>query len=129
MDIQTEIQDRVKRVPARRWLDYSRKFGQPSHDCMTDAVIAMVVVANEQHLRDHGRQDLERLLDMGVEELEQALISALGGDEPVSEDDAPFPSAPDAVGSVGGSVDADGAGAGIRADAGTTVSIDGNPAV
>lgn len=128
MSLQVKVAELVKQVPARRWLEYSRQFGRDTQDCMTDAVIAMVVVLNEQHRKDYGSPSLEKFLDMGLGELESEIRRVLdAGDEPT--EGATFRADGGAGGGVEGGADADGRRGGVRADEGSAVPGDGDSAV
>lgn len=128
MSLQVKVAQLVKEVPARRWLDYSRQFGRETQDCMTDAVIAMVVVANEQHRNEFGSPSLEKFLDMGLAELEAEIRRVLDVDDEPSEG-ASFRADGGAGIAEPGGVVADGDGSGVRAHEGSGVSVDGDSAV
>ncbi|WP_375425992.1 hypothetical protein [uncultured Friedmanniella sp.] len=126
MSVQDKVAEQIKRVPARRWIEYSARFGRDTQDVMTDAVMAIVVVLNEEHRRTHGEADIENLLDLGLSELE-AKLQATFADKPGAEG-ATFPDGAAGGVEVGGVV-ADGRGAAVRGEPGPDLPVDGDSAV
>lgn len=125
------VQQLIRDVPNRQWLHYARTFGMPSQECMTDAVVSMVIVAAEQHRQEHGSVNIEKYLDMGLQQISDHLETVLGLKHDDDEDDnvsATFPDGPPR-GELAESVGADGAGDGVRAGAGEALPLDGSPAV
>jgi len=121
------VQQLIRKVPNRQWLSYSRTFGMPSQDCMTDAVVAMVIVAAEQHRTQHGSVNIEKYLDMDLQTISDHLEDVLGMKHDQDEDDtvsATFPDDPPR-GDVGGGVDAPGDRGGVPAGAGPALPVDG----
>lgn len=135
MSFHTQIADQVKRVPARRWIEYARIFGQPSQDCMTDAVLALLVVCNELDRQRQGlpwnapaTATLDRYMDMSLDDLEATLRGFLPDAADELSEGAAFRADGSAGSEPAGGVVADGRGTGAGTDAGADLSGDGDPA-
>jgi len=133
MGFQDQVADHVKRVPARRWLDYAKYFGRDTQECMTDAVLTMVIVANEIDRKTQGLPwnapagaTLDRYLDMGLEALQEAIEKLLPED--TGAEGATFREGASG-GQLDSGLDADGPGAGVRAEPGSDLQRDGDSAV
>lgn len=132
------VQQLIRQVPNRQWLSYARTFGMPSQECMTDAVVSMVIVAAEQHRQQHGSVNVEKYLDMDLQQISDHLDDVLGlkaqreQDGADDEDDdvvsATFPGGAPG-GDLGAGVGAPGDRAGVRAGEGEALPLDGAPAV
>lgn len=134
MSLSEVVQEQVKRVPARRWIDYATTFGKTTQDCMEDAIIAMIIVATELDRSAQGlpwnapaAEIFNRYMDMGLTDLELAL-SAFAPDEEPAVEGATFPAGGEG-GEEHGGVVADGGREGLRAEPGADVPGGGDSAV
>lgn len=130
MSVQEKVREQIKAIPARQWVEYSQRFGKPTQDVMEDAVLAMVVVANEQHRQKFGSPSLEKYLDMGLLDLVAELENVLGeemSDAEAESGEAIFPVGDEGA-VVAGGVAADVGRGDLRADEGPDLPSDGGPA-
>lgn len=131
MSLKETVKTTIAKVPARRWLDYSTKFGRDTQDVMTDAVLATVVTANELHLAKFGSQSLEHFLDLSLEALSDVILELTGEttDDEAALEGADFRSAGGDVVAPGAGGTAAGLGEGVRAEPGPDLPGDGDSAL